>query len=91
MKILLLSFVILAFLPLNSMAGNCDYSWQTDSAGRSCGGRAANVRPGGKLGGDGRYRDSYQRQRIYGPNNDIYDDGMDEGLYDDMDEGLYEY
>jgi cytoskeletal protein RodZ len=29
--------------------GNCDYPWQTDSAGRSCGNRAASVRPGGRL------------------------------------------
>ena len=26
-------------------AGSCDYSWQTDSAGRRCGGRAASVIP----------------------------------------------
>lgn len=31
----------------SSGSGNCDYSWQVDSAGRSCGGRAADVRPGG--------------------------------------------
>lgn len=27
--------------------GNCQYSWQTDSAGNRCGGRAASERPGG--------------------------------------------
>jgi hypothetical protein len=30
--------------------GNCDFSWQTDSAGRRCGGRAASERPGGSTG-----------------------------------------
>ena len=29
-------------------SGNCDYSWQLDSAGRRCGGRAASERPGGR-------------------------------------------
>lgn len=29
-------------------SGKCDYSWQRDSIGRLCGGRAASVRPGGK-------------------------------------------
>lgn len=28
--------------------GNCNYSWQKDSAGRSCGDRAADRRPGGR-------------------------------------------
>lgn len=74
MKNLLLLFILLSFFPLNSFAGNCDYSWQTDSAGRKCGGRAANVRPGGRLGGDGIYTDSYGRKRIYGTDNDIYDE-----------------
>jgi len=32
-----------------SFAGNCDYSWQTASNGSSCGGRAADQRPGGKF------------------------------------------
>jgi micrococcal nuclease len=32
----------------SSSGGSCDYAWQTDSAGRSCGGRAAGERPGGK-------------------------------------------
>ena len=45
-----------------------------DSAGRRCGGRAASVIPGGRLEGDGRYIDSYGRNRIYGRGNDIYDD-----------------
>lgn len=56
-----------------AVAGSCDYSWQTDSAGRRCGGRAANVRPGGRLGGSGHYNDSLGRPRIYGRGNDIYD------------------
>ena len=37
----------------SSGSGNCDYPWQTDSLGRSCGDRAASVRPGGRLGGTG--------------------------------------
>lgn len=75
MKKLFLSITVFLFLatPQATFAGNCDYSWQTDSAGRRCGGRAANVRPGGKLGGDGIYKDSNGNQRLYGPNNDPYD------------------
>ena len=65
--------IMFLFAPSFSFAGNCDYSWQIDSAGRKCGGRAANVRPGGKLGGDGKYKDSYGRDRIYGRGNDPYD------------------
>ena len=64
---------LLTLMPLDAFSGSCDYSWQTDSRGRKCGGRAANVRPGGRLGGDGRYQDSYNRPRLYGPNNDPYD------------------
>jgi len=71
MKILMCIFFI--FIPIDVFAGNCDYPDQLDSSGRRCGGRAASVRPGGRLGGDGRYEDSYGRQRVYGPNNDIYD------------------
>ncbi len=67
--------LFLAFIPLDAVSGNCDYSWQTDSLGKRCGGRAADVRPGGRLGGDGRYQDSYNRPRLYGPNNDPYDKG----------------
>ena len=72
MKYLLLSLTLLLF-PFVSFAGSCDYPDQRDSAGRRCGGRAASVRPGGRLGGDGRYTDSSGRQRVYGPNNDVYD------------------
>ena len=57
----------------NTLSGNCDYEWQYDSAGRRCGGRAASVRKGGRLGGDGRYTDSLGRLRLYGRNNDPYD------------------
>lgn len=60
-------------MPISSFARSCDYSWQYDSKERRCGGRAADVRHRGKLGGDGRYKDSYERDRLYGPNNDIYD------------------
>ena len=69
---LLLGFLL--FFPHYSYSGNCDYEWQYDSRGRRCGGRAASVRPGGKLGGTGQYIDSLGRYRIYGPGNDIYDD-----------------
>ena len=51
----------------------CNYPSDRDSMGRRCGGRAASVIPGGKLGGDGRYNDSYGRQRQYGKGNDPYD------------------
>ncbi len=34
-------------------SGNCDYPWQTDSSGRSCGDRAASVRSGGSSVGTG--------------------------------------
>ena len=51
----------------------CNYQSDRDSAGRRCGGRAASVRPGGRLGGDGRYIDSRGRYRIWGRNNDPYD------------------
>lgn len=74
LKTLRLAAVLLGFvITVPVYAGNCDYSWQYDSAGRRCGGRAANVRPGGHLGGNGIYTDSYGRQRKYGPNNDLYD------------------
>jgi len=32
----------------SSKSGKCDFSWQTDSLGRKCGGRAASRRPGGR-------------------------------------------
>ena len=56
-----MSYLILIFslfFSLSACGGNCDYPDDRDSAGRRCGGRAASVRPGGKLGGDGRYIDS---------------------------------
>ena len=65
--------IFMIFSPFVVVAGNCDYSWQRDSAGRRCGGRAASVIPGGRLGGDGRYTDSYGRKRVWGRNNDPYD------------------
>ena len=69
-----LLFLAISFLlvPQLSLAA-CDYPWQTDSLGRKCGGRAASVIPGGRLGGDGKYEDSFGRPRVYGPNNDPYD------------------
>lgn len=68
-------------LSAEAEAGSCDYSWQRDSAGRRCGGRAANVIPGGRLGGTGHYYDSYGRPRIYGKNNDIYDNDYNYSPY----------
>ena len=59
------------------------YPWQHDSAGRRCGGRAASVIPGGRLGGDGQYVDSYGRDRVYGRGNDIYDDDYNRDNEDD--------
>lgn len=64
--------VSLLLLPSTSFA-RCDHPDDYDSAGRRCGGRAASVREGGRLGGDGYYKDSYGRQRKYGRNNDEYD------------------
>lgn len=67
--------------PANStFSGKCDYEWQYDSAGRRCGGRAASVRPGGRLGGSGQYTDSYGRSRLYGKDNDPYDESYKQSL-----------
>ena len=68
-----LIIVSIVFSPLFAIAGSCDHPDQRDSLGRRCGGRAASVRPGGRLGGDGRYVDSYGRDRVWGKNNDPYD------------------
>ena len=54
-------------------AGNCKHQDDLDSRGNRCGGRASSVRPGGKDGGDGHFKDSQGRDRIYGPDNDKYD------------------
>ena len=66
-------FLLSFFMPLWVYSGPCDYPDQRDSAGRRCGGRAASVIPGGRLGGDGRYTDSLGRDRVYGRDNDPYD------------------
>ena len=81
MKTILL-VVFMIFSPFATIAGNCDYSWQRDSAGRRCGGRSAEVIPGGRLGGDGRYTDSYERNRIWGKNNDPYDNSANNNSID---------
>lgn len=48
MKIILFLFsLFILTYSQNSYAGNCDYSWQEDSAGRKCGKRAASQREGG--------------------------------------------
>lgn len=52
----------------------CDYGAQYDALGRRCGGRSAEVRPGGRLGGDGFFVDPDGNLRMYGPCNDVYDD-----------------
>ena len=72
-KLNILLLTTLLFSPLYVFAGNCDYPGQKDSAGRRCGGRAASVIPGGRLGGDGHYTDSEGKPRIYGRDNDPYD------------------
>ncbi|MFM7086696.1 MAG: hypothetical protein ACKOXO_06885 [Cyanobium sp.] len=41
--------------------------------GRACGGRAAEVIPGGRLGGYGSYVDPEGRQRLWGACNDPLD------------------
>ncbi len=68
-----ITLTILWVTPQYAFSGKCDYPNQLDSIGRRCGGRAASVRPGGRLGGDGKFKDSYGRDRIYGRNNDPYD------------------
>ena len=45
----LLSLAVLAAAPHAAKAGGCDHSWQTASDGSACGGRAADMRPGGRL------------------------------------------
>lgn len=69
------ALVVLGFSVFLSSAAfaRCDYPDDLDSAGRRCGGRAASVIPGGRLGGDGNYQDSQGRNRLYGTNNDPYD------------------
>lgn len=51
----------------------CDYSTGRDSMGRACGGRAAEVIPGGRLGGYGSYVDPEGRRRLWGACNDPLD------------------
>ena len=58
-------FVLLfLFSPLVSYA-RCDYPDDLDSAGRRCGKRAASVRPGGRLGGDGNYNRRQGKKTVY--------------------------
>lgn len=74
MKSIFFSLVLLASLSFSDIAyARCDYPDDRDSAGRRCGGRAASVIPGGRLGGTGHYTDSQNRNRIYGRDNDPYD------------------
>lgn len=58
--------------PGGTGSGNCDYSWQTDSAGRSCGGRAASERPGGRLGGSSYSTPSYTPSYSSGGSGSTY-------------------
>ena len=46
-------FSLFFMWPIYSYSGTCDYPDQLDSAGRRCGKRAASVRSGGHLDGDG--------------------------------------
>jgi len=52
----------------------CDLATGVDSLGRRCGGRAAEVIPGGRLGGTGLYQDSQGNLRQIGECNDMFDD-----------------
>jgi hypothetical protein len=74
-KSICMTLLTIAFITfeLNVALARCDHPDDYDSAGRRCGGRAASVIPGGRLGGDGYYQDSQGRQRVYGKNNDPYD------------------
>ena len=65
------SFILLSMETFSA----CNYPSDLDSRGYKCGGRAASVIPGGRLGGNGYYQDSYGRDRKYGRNNDVYDSG----------------
>lgn len=69
----LLPFLCICLLIPTTANARCDHPDDYDSAGRRCGGRAASVREGGRLGGDGYYKDSYGRKRKYGRGNDEYD------------------
>lgn len=51
----------------------CDDSTGRDSMSRACGGRAAEVIPGGRLGGNGSYVDPEGHQRLRGACNDPLD------------------
>jgi len=46
MKVIIGAICLLAVSA--SFAGTCDYTWQTAADGSRCGGRAADVRSGGK-------------------------------------------
>lgn len=72
-NLLLVAVMLAATTFSTSSHARCDYPDDRDSAGNRCGGRAASVRPGGRLGGDGNYTDSQGRNRIYGRDNDPYD------------------
>ncbi|MEL4374092.1 hypothetical protein [Brucella cytisi] len=48
MKQVILGLLLAAAVSSSAMAGSCDHSWQTASDGSSCGGRAADQKPGGK-------------------------------------------
>lgn len=47
-KIIALCLIVLGFAAFAANAGRCDHSWQTAKDGSSCGGRAADMRPGGR-------------------------------------------
>jgi hypothetical protein len=46
--ILIAAFAVTILCSSVAMAGPCDHSWQTAGDGSSCGGRAADQRPGGR-------------------------------------------
>ena len=67
-------FLAIVALTLSNFSfAKCDYPDDLDARGHRCGGRAASVKPGGRLGGDGRYQDSQGHDRLYGKDNDPYD------------------
>jgi hypothetical protein len=48
MRAMIVAAIVLSFLgACPAFAGPCDHAWQTASDGSSCGGRAADQRPGG--------------------------------------------
>ena len=84
MKYLLLLSIL--FYPGFSYSGPCNYPDDLDSAGRRCGKRAASVRPGGRLGGDGTLSGSQTRPAL---NNQDTNPSDNSDQYNNQDNNLF--